>query len=397
MAMLGALAPALLLFLAAPASLRAQPGDIDISVFYEELEPYGRWFTHPRYGHVWAPDVDDDWRPYSRGYWVFTDDHGWYWESEEPWGWAVFHYGRWVLDDEYGYVWIPGTEWGPAWVAWRYDDEYVGWAPLPPEAEWYEDRGLTFSASYYDAPRYAPLWVFVAPRYMTSPGLYRYALHRGRNRAIIGRTRWATSYRMVDRRIFNAGFDVRHYERITRRPVARVRILSANSPRGLGFEGSDRRTLRAYRPRLIVGANPPRPPRLSDPPRRRWGERGPGNERPGTLPREKSSFPPHHGAAPPTHPGGGGAPPSQRWKAPPQTGLNAPPKDLIERPQLRQRQTGPHTQPQQGPALVPRPAPHQARQPGHPPPAARGGDGGRGETAKKKRPHDPNEPPPGHR
>src|SRR6266496_1683468 len=34
--------------------------------------------------------------------------------------------------DRYGWVWIPGTVWAPAWVTWTYNDNYVGWAPLPP-------------------------------------------------------------------------------------------------------------------------------------------------------------------------------------------------------------------------------------------------------------------------
>jgi hypothetical protein len=299
---------ALLLTATLPTSAGAQ-GDMDISVFYEELEPHGRWFEHSRYGYVWSPDVDEDWRPYSRGHWIYTDEHGWYWEAEEPWGWGPFHYGRWILDDEFGWVWIPGTEWGPAWVAWRYSDEYVGWAPLPPEAEWYEDRGLTFSATYYDAPHFAPLWVFCAPRYMVLPGLYRYALPRHRNHFALARTRWHTDYRSVNRRVFNAGFDVRHFERITRRPVVRVRLVTSNSPRERGFRDGDRRTLQTFRPRLAAGINPPRPPKLADPPRREFrrqdGDR-PSVVRPGFTPqdRERGGISRERGIA--TPPGGGG-------------------------------------------------------------------------------------------
>jgi hypothetical protein len=304
-----ALALAVLLLAAAPPSPASAQGDMDISVFYDELEPYGRWFEHPRYGYVWSPDVDEDWRPYSRGHWIYTEDHGWYWEAEEEWGWGPFHYGRWILDDDYGWVWIPGTEWGPAWVAWRYSDEYVGWAPLPPEAEWYEDRGLSFSASYYDGPQFAPLWIFVAPRYMVLPGLYRYALPRSRNYFALGRTRWHTDYRFVNRRIFNAGFDVRHFERITRRPVVRVRVVASDSPRARGFRDSDRKTLQTFRPRVAVGPNPPRPPKLTDPPRREFrrqdGDR-PSVVRPGFTPqdREKGGLSRERSIA--TPPGGGG-------------------------------------------------------------------------------------------
>jgi hypothetical protein len=276
---------ALLLPTALPA--RAQGGDLDVGVFYQELEPYGRWFSHPRYGYVWSPNVDEDWRPYSRGHWTYTDDSGWYWEAEEPWGWGPFHYGRWIFDEEAGWVWIPGTEWGPAWVAWRYSDEYVGWAPLPPEAEWYEDRGLAFSASYYDGPRFAPFWIFVAPRYMVMPGCYRYALAPSRNYIAIRSTRWGTDYRRGGRGIFNVGFDVRRFERVTGRPLTRVRLIGADSPRGLGFRPGDRTSLHVYRPQLRVGINPGPPPRLGDPPRREWRDRA--VVRPGLTPHDKGS------------------------------------------------------------------------------------------------------------
>jgi hypothetical protein len=54
---------------------------VDIQTFYEALEPHGRWFEHPQYGYVWSPDVDPDWRPYTRGRWQFTEEHGWYWQA----------------------------------------------------------------------------------------------------------------------------------------------------------------------------------------------------------------------------------------------------------------------------------------------------------------------------
>ena len=87
-------------------------------------------------------DVDRDWRPYSQGYWSYTDDYGWYWVSDEPFAWAVFHYGRWTYDEDDGWIWIPDTEWGPAWVTWRWSDDYVGWAPLGPGSRWGPDGEL---------------------------------------------------------------------------------------------------------------------------------------------------------------------------------------------------------------------------------------------------------------
>src|SRR5919106_4610722 len=57
---------------------------MDISYFYDELAAYGQWVWHPRFNYVWLPlEVADDWRPYSIGQWLYTDEHGWYWHSDE--------------------------------------------------------------------------------------------------------------------------------------------------------------------------------------------------------------------------------------------------------------------------------------------------------------------------
>ncbi|TIX08865.1 MAG: hypothetical protein E5V46_24540, partial [Mesorhizobium sp.] len=92
---------------------------------------YGGWRTSSRFGEVWVPSVRPEWRPYTEGRWVWTDE-GWYWESAEPFGGIVFHYGRWAYDPELGWVWIAGYKWAPAWVVWRQGSDDIGWAPAPP-------------------------------------------------------------------------------------------------------------------------------------------------------------------------------------------------------------------------------------------------------------------------
>jgi hypothetical protein len=242
---------ALLVVPAAPA--RAQDNDVDVSYFYEELEQYGRWIDHPRWGDVWSPDVDRDWRPYTMGYWNYTEDNGWFWVSDEPFGWAVFHYGRWVPDPDDGWLWIPGTEWAPAWVAWRSDDNddgYVGWAPLPPDARWGADGDLLYDEYYYDEPLYASSWVFIRPSYLTQPGLYRFIAPRPQNYIYLRRTKHLHAYRRFDRRVFNAGLDVRRYERLVGRPVPRMRLRTISNPRDQNFRqgGPD---ISVFRPNII--------------------------------------------------------------------------------------------------------------------------------------------------
>ena len=161
--------------LAVPAVPAAHAQEaISVEIFHEELAAYGRWVEHPRYGYVWHPsDVDDDWRPYTRGHWVHTEEHGWLWASDEPWGWATYHYGRWALDEEDGWFWVPGSEWGPAWVDWRFGDGHIGWAPLGPEVRWRGDS-FDYGSVDYSAPRYMPYWIFVRDEHFLSRGIYRH-------------------------------------------------------------------------------------------------------------------------------------------------------------------------------------------------------------------------------
>ncbi len=139
----GTLASILALTTAAPgnfprliSSAQAQaPGPTQEQIDFDAaLEGYGHWVSHPRLGDVWVPDnVPQDWQPYRIGHWVYTDEWGWYWNSDEDFGWVTYHYGRWYFDRELGWVWVPNDEWGPAWVNWRQGDDFVGWAPTPPE------------------------------------------------------------------------------------------------------------------------------------------------------------------------------------------------------------------------------------------------------------------------
>src|SRR5262249_46407093 len=148
-----ALAPSATVGLAQSASVSSE--------FRLALEPYGEFRRHSRWGEVWVPgQVGRDWRPYTIGRWVYTNDYGWYWnaaDEEASWGWIFYHYGRWVWDDGLGWVWVPGRQWAPAWVDWRRGSRHIGWAPLPPDEIIVEIR---------DEPRF---WIFVEPPHFLAP------------------------------------------------------------------------------------------------------------------------------------------------------------------------------------------------------------------------------------
>ncbi|MFN3868889.1 MAG: DUF6600 domain-containing protein [Hyphomicrobiaceae bacterium] len=227
---------------------RFDTDDIEIGEFYDELEDYGQWIRHRDFGFVWQPDVDDDWRPYTRGRWINTEDYGWYWDSEEPFGWAVYHYGRWGWDDDLGWFWVPGRKWGPAWVEWRHDDDNIGWLPLPPEADWDDERGVRVRAKYWEDERYAPLWIFTSPRYFASDSIYRHVYSPRDNWRYVRASRRYDGgyYRWRDRRVYNSGVRVDFFDRFG----VDVRPRRTEWTRDRGRRGYDRRNdnVRIYRP-----------------------------------------------------------------------------------------------------------------------------------------------------
>lgn len=134
------------------------------NVFYKYLSPYGAWFDVPYYGLVWQPAVaanNPNWRPYTAGQWAYSSDVGWTWISAEPFGWATYHYGRWTLLAGVGWIWAPGIQWAPAWVAWRDSNDYVGWAPLPPEVR--VDDGASVGPEVDSQGRIATSWYSFVP------------------------------------------------------------------------------------------------------------------------------------------------------------------------------------------------------------------------------------------
>ena len=168
-----------------------QDNQVTYDDFYNDLAPYGQWINDPVYGNVWMPQAGSDFRPYETGgHWVYTD-FGWTWASDYSWGWAAFHYGRWTFDNRYGWLWIPGYEWAPAWVAWRSNADYYGWAPLGPEA------GFSVSINLYTPP--VNYWCFVNHADVYRDRIRDYCVEPVRNKTIINNTTIINNYYTGDR------------------------------------------------------------------------------------------------------------------------------------------------------------------------------------------------------
>jgi Family of unknown function (DUF6600) len=210
--------------------------DLDSSYFYNELQPYGLWVNYTPYGYVWIPgDVGYNWRPYTRGRWAWTD-YGWTWVSLERWGWIAFHYGRWGWDGRLGWYWVPDIVWGPAWVAWRWGDAHIGWAPLPPGAAWQTGRGFP-SSHRWDIPgRY---WNFVRGRDFMDRTVDRWILPAERNITIIELTRFEVNVHERGGRVVDDGVDVNEIRRQTGRTVDRLTLKDATRPGPDRVEGGD--------------------------------------------------------------------------------------------------------------------------------------------------------------
>ncbi len=201
--------------------------EVSLDLFYDNLSPHGSWIEVADYGYAFQPSVavsNPDWRPYSDGYWAYTD-LGWTWVSYEDFGWATYHYGRWANLDSFGWVWVPGYEWGPAWVSWRTGGDYVGWAPLPPQRGEVVYAGTAITNQVDIQFGIGPLYYnFVDIRYIGEPVLRGRILPPTRNVTIINNTVNVTNITYNNSVVYNYGPDYNRLNQYSTRPVQRLTI-----------------------------------------------------------------------------------------------------------------------------------------------------------------------------
>ena len=198
----------------------------DISYFYDRLSLYGNWTNLNPYGYVWTPRrTGYRFRPYSDGQWAWTD-YGWTWIANQEWGDITFHYGRWGWDNYLGWFWVPDTVWGPAWVTWRSNDQYMGWAPLPPEFEY--RSGMNFNSNSIDIP--LNFWIFIQGSHFQDRNLNPYVLPFERNQTIIRYTSLRNNIYTRNNRIINEGIGVDAIRRFTGRAVSQYTLKDVQQP-----------------------------------------------------------------------------------------------------------------------------------------------------------------------
>jgi hypothetical protein len=67
---------------AAPVEVYEPPPQDVVTLYQDNLSPYGSWVDVQGYGNCWAPaNQPDGWQPYTVGHWEYTD-YGWTWVAE---------------------------------------------------------------------------------------------------------------------------------------------------------------------------------------------------------------------------------------------------------------------------------------------------------------------------
>jgi uncharacterized membrane protein YgcG len=231
-----------------PVPVPEQPPQVvNYNYFYDNLGSYGSWHNVDGYGWCWQPTVvvhNRGWRPYSdRGRWIYTD-RGWYWQSDYSWG-LTFHYGRWFNHPRRGWCWWPDRTWAPAWVTFRYNDNYCGWAPLPPRTYCDPRIGLTFRGRGvrvgFDFGLDSDCYTFVTWRGFCDSRPWRHRLQPHHTRTVINNTTIVNNIIRGDNNtIINRGIGVEHVTERTRTPVREVALRDAQERRVKGINRTER-------------------------------------------------------------------------------------------------------------------------------------------------------------
>jgi hypothetical protein len=239
-------------------AVQAQQVNVNFNVFYDRLRPHGVWVRSDRHRFVWCPAVDRDWRPYTRGRWVYLADRGWYFASDEPFAWAAYHYGRWYDDDRLGWCWVPGSVWAPAWVTWRRAPDYIGWAPLPPQGDGF---AVSIEVNVGEPPE--DDWFFVPTRSFLERNLSVSLVYAERDPEIYRRTELLGPVIVQNNTVINTVIDIDIIQQETGQQVEVVQASQVEDPEAAG--GADGGTVPVFDPELEAPAEDEAPPEAVEP------------------------------------------------------------------------------------------------------------------------------------
>ena len=190
--------------------------------------------------------------------------------SYEDYGGIVYHYGRWAKIYGEGWVWVPGTTWAPAWVSWRSNDDYVGWAPLPPEATFRVGFGFGgwVDARFNIGPA---CFNFVGVRDFGAPALGAVILDRQQNVNIINNTRNITNITTNNTTIYNGGPSYTTIAARSSRPIPTLKLVRQGDPASikaangkiLGRQSGNQLVMLAPRVTAPTGGKFPAPPHVA--------------------------------------------------------------------------------------------------------------------------------------
>ena len=178
-----------------PASLPFAPISAQAGILANHeatLASYGTFFEHQKYGKVWMPSAavaPQGWHPYPPCHWVNTK-YGWYFQDNTPWGAIVHHHGRWAHEPKVGWMWIPGEEFSPGWVIWKTSEQWVGWAPTPPDQDM-----KTLDADEFNTDK---MWTFMDARKFGKSCAGDAVVAASQVPVILAQTRYITEFVYVD-------------------------------------------------------------------------------------------------------------------------------------------------------------------------------------------------------
>jgi hypothetical protein len=179
--------------------------------------------------------------PYTNGQWVNTDA-GWYFAAATPYEDITMHYGRWVYTPDMGYVWMPGRVWSPAWVDWRYGNDYVAWSPLPPEAVFVDNVLIE------PVPIVATNYVVVPTMYFMEPQIYTYTVWDPVVRETIVTYPRIDGLVVTNNVIVNQGPDVTIIENISGKHFEKIKINRVDNISKVKFSEKE---IYTYSPRFV--------------------------------------------------------------------------------------------------------------------------------------------------